>query len=170
MIDYFLWTLGAFCGGFLTNNFVEWMVHRFVMHKPFNEYAYRHVTTHHTAFRADETYHADLGDAEKIEKGTSFTWREYLLFPLLCFFLYGAVDLAVGKPILPGALLSVLVNLMMFDILHYNYHVPRDSWFQRTWFFRFMKEHHRLHHADMRKNFNVSFFPIADVVMGTLKR
>jgi sterol desaturase/sphingolipid hydroxylase (fatty acid hydroxylase superfamily) len=47
-------------------------------------------------------------------------------------------------------------------------HVPGKYAIERTSFFQFVKEHHRVHHKYMLRNLNV-FFPFADIVMGTYR-
>lgn len=170
METYLYWLLGSFAIGFFANSFIEWIVHRFIMHKPWIHYGYLHVTSHHTFFGWDASYESDPWDAEMIEHGVAFTWREYVLFGGFCLLAYGALEWVTGAPVAAGAMLSVVANLLMFDLLHHAYHVPKDWWFQRTYFFRFLKEHHRIHHEDMTKNFNVSFLPVADFCLGTLRR
>jgi hypothetical protein len=164
------WNLVGFGAAFFLNSFVEWAVHRFIMHKPSKliPYGYLHTTSHHRIFGADETYH--VVNPQMMEHGTAFTWKEFVLFPLLCLALYAPVEFLTGKPTTVGALAAVFCGLISFNFLHYRFHVPSDSWFQRTWLFQYLKEHHRRHHEDMKKNFNVSFFPLADWLLGTLKR
>lgn len=165
---YLLWNLFGFLGAFLLNSFVEWGAHKLVMHRrfPLIPYGYEHTTSHHAKFGADESYHAR---EEWLKKHILFTWREYVILPLTCLALYAPVELLVGRPILAGVLLAALAALQMFNSFHWSMHVPEDTRFQRTGFFRFLSEHHRLHHADMSCNYNVHFLPIADWVMGTLR-
>ncbi len=164
---YILWNLAAFFAAFVSGSFVEWAVHRFVMHKPFPlvPYGYLHTTSHHARFLADETYHART---EEDKHHILFTWKEYVLFPLLCLAIYCPLELLVARPILIGCMASTFAGLQLFNSLHWRFHAPSDTWFQGTGFFRFLKEHHRIHHADMTKNFNVHFLPLADWVMRTL--
>jgi hypothetical protein len=169
-VVFLAWNAGAFFAAFVLNSFVEWAVHKFIMHKLnwLIPYGYLHTTSHHKVFGSDETYHAQ--SQEMLEHGTAFTWREFVLFPILCLALYAPFEVLTGKPTTAGAIAAVFFGLVSFNFLHYRFHVPSDTWFQRTWIFRFLKEHHRRHHEDMTKNFNVSFFPMADWLMGTLKR
>lgn len=166
---YLLWNLGAFFAAFVSGSFIEHGIHRLVMHKkfPLLPYGYEHTTSHHAKFGADETYHAQ---EEWLKNHILFTWREYVLFPLLCLAIYCPIELLVGRPVLIGGMAATFAGLQMFNSLHWRFHVPSDTWFQRTRFFQYLKEHHRVHHADMTKNFNVHFLPIADAVLGTLKR
>ena len=164
---YLAWNAIALGVAFFTNSFIEWGVHKFIMHKPFIKYGYLHTTSHHARFGADETYHAQsVEDRDHI----LFTWKEYTLFPLLCIVLYAPIEILIGKPVLVGGVAAAFVGLQMFNSLHWRFHEPSDTWFQRTWFFRFLKEHHRIHHDDMDRNFNVYFFPLADFCFGTWKR
>lgn len=167
--QYALWNLASFALSFFANSFIEWAVHRFVMHRrfPFIPYGYEHTTSHHAKFGADESYHAR---EEWLKSHVLFTWREYTLLPLLCLAAYAPVELALGRPVLLGVLAATFAGLQMFNSLHWRFHVPSDTWFQRTRFFLYLKEHHRIHHADMTRNFNVYFFPIADWAMGTLRK
>lgn len=166
-LEYALWNLAGLGGALVVNSFVEWTVHRYIMHRPFFYYGYLHTTSHHATFGHDETYHA-LNE-EMLEHGTSFTWREYLMFPIFTTALYLPVQLLTGKPVYAGALLAVLLGLLAFDLLHSRFHVPQDSWFQRTRVFRFLKEHHRLHHENHESNLNVTL-PLADLCFRTLRR
>lgn len=164
---YLLWNLAGFAGSFVLNSFVEWGAHRFVMHKPFWKFAYLHQTSHHAIFGSDETYHVQK---EEDKSHILFTWKEYLIFPAFCLAAYAPLEWLIGRPILGGVLLSVFMGLQMFNSLHLRFHSPADTWFQGTKFFKFLKEHHRIHHEDMSKNFNVNFLPLADWVMGTLRK
>jgi len=166
---YVLWNLFGFLGAIVINSFIEWGTHKLVMHRrnPIVPYGYLHTTSHHATFGADETYHAIR--PEMLEHGTAFTWREYVLFPLLCLALYGPVELLTGKPTTLGAIASVYAGLLAFDFLHYRFHVPSDTWFQRTRLFKFLKGHHKMHHANMSVNLNV-VFPLADLCLGTLSK
>jgi hypothetical protein len=165
---YWLWNLAAFAVAIPLNSFVEYGAHRFVMHRRFwlLPYGYLHTTSHHARFGSDDSYYAKTDeDRDHIR----FTWKEYVLFPLFCLIAYAPVELLVGRPILIGILAATFVGLQGFNSLHWRFHVLGDTWFQRTRFFRFLKEHHRLHHLDMTRNFNVYFFPLADWCFKTLQ-
>lgn len=165
--QYALWNLAGFGGALVANSFVEWAVHRWIMHKPNRiiPYGYLHMTSHHATFGSGRTYVAI--DDDMLEHGIAFTWREYVLFPAFCLALYAPVELLVGRPLLPGALLAVFVGLVAFDALHSRFHAPKGSWLERTRVYRFLNRHHQLHHERVWRNFNV-VVPLADLVMGTL--
>lgn len=165
--QYVLWNLAGFGGALIVNSFIEWAVHRFIMHKPSRliPYGYEHVTTHHTTFGSGPSY-VVLSD-EMREAGLAFTWREYVLFPVGCSLIYLPLEWLVGRPIFLGAILAVFLGLVAFDIIHAHFHEPRGGWLERTGAFRFLNRHHRLHHERNWKNFNVTN-PLADLCLGTL--
>lgn len=164
---YLLWNTLAFAGAAVVNSFIEWGAHRFILHGTrFGRFAYDlHHVGHHGMFGADATYHA-LDD--HMRSHVTFVLRDYLLFLFATTPLWIAAELLTGRPLLVGGVLATLTGLQMFNSLHWRFHVPSDTWFQRTRFFRSLKEQHRRHHADMTSNFNVYFFPLADWVFGTL--
>lgn len=168
---HFGWNAIGYAIGFIGGGFIEWFVHRFLMHRRVGviEYAYTtHTLDHHVKFGFDETYVAITPEMEA-DHG-AFCWKEYTLLPLLAFMLYAPIHVLTGKPILAGAMLASMTGLLLYDYLHYNFHVLKDSWVQRNRYFLFLKEHHRGHHEDMKTNFNVYFLPIADLLLGTYKR
>jgi hypothetical protein len=168
-LGYAIWNLYGFLGAFLINSFVEWGAHRFFLHSPkIVRFAYDlHDRTHHVLFGADETYHAQNPE---MESHITFVFRDYILFLLVTTPLWIGAELLINRPVLIGGVLATLTGLQLFNSLHLRYHLPSDTWFQRTWFFKFLKEHHRLHHGDTATNFNVAFIPIADFCLGTLAK
>lgn len=167
---YAAWSAGAFVATFFLNSFIEWAAHRYVMHRPFKliPYGYAHTTSHHAKFDGFDRYTLD-GPGDDRRDNIVFTWREYVLFPVVCLAVYTPVEMLMGKPIMVGVLLATFSGLQLFNSMHLRFHAPSErSWLQGTRFFRFLREHHRLHHEDMTKNFNVYFFPIADWVFGTM--
>ena len=166
---YLLWNVLAFFCACLINSFIEWFAHRYVLHGTrFGRFAYElHHVGHHGMFGADETYHAQN---DFMRSHVTFVLRDYVLFLLVTTPLWIGVELLTRRPLLAGGVIATLTGLQMFNSFHWRFHVPSDTWFQRSWFFRVLKEQHRRHHADMNSNFNVYFFPIADWVLGTLKK
>jgi hypothetical protein len=166
---YVLWNALAFAVACLVNSFIEWGAHRFVLHGTrFGRFAYElHHVGHHGMFGAGETYHA-LND--EMKSHVTFVLRDYVLFLLVTTPIWTAAEFAAGRPFLLGGVLATLAGLQMFNSFHWRFHVPSDTWFQRSWFFRTLKEQHRRHHADTASNFNVYCFPLADWVLGTLQR
>lgn len=165
-MTYLTLCLASFAVAICGNSFIEWGVHRFLMHRrmPLVGYAYRnHTLEHHAVIRADDSYHVPPG-----ENHGAFTWVEYVLLPILAAAIYAPIHLATGLPILAPALFAALLNILAFDYLHWNYHVERDCWFQRTRLFRLLHDHHRRHHERHGTNLNVTL-PLADWCLGTFR-
>ncbi len=162
------WNALAFLAAAFLNSFIEWGAHRFVLHGTrLGRFAYElHHVGHHGMFGAGETYHAQ---DDFMRSHVTFVLRDYVLFLLVTTPLWVAAELLAGRPFLIGGVLATLTGLQLFNSFHWRFHVPSDTWFQRSRFFRFLKEHHRQHHADTNSNFNVYFFPLADWVLGTYR-
>ncbi|MGI0148705.1 MAG: sterol desaturase family protein [Thermoplasmata archaeon] len=163
------WNAVGFVGAFVLNSFVEWAAHRFVLHGTrLGRFAYDlHDRQHHVIFDGGALYHAQ---DEFMRTHVTFVLRDYILFLLVTTPLWVGAELLVGRPLVVGGVAATLAGLQLFNSLHWRYHVPSETWFQRTRAFQYLKEHHRAHHEDTRCNFNVAFFPIADLLLGTLRR
>lgn len=147
---------------------VEWLIHRFLMHRPLLGFSYpfeRHAQIHHRVFRADDSYHLKrTEDAHTIHMAwwngpmliaaTTFTavpvgwmfghWSVVAIVGIVCAVYYGA-----------------------YEYLHWCMHLPRQRIVERSGIFFRLNGHHLLHHRYMNRNFNV-VLPIADLLLGTL--
>lgn len=166
---YVAWNALAFFAAAFLNSFIEWGAHRFVLHGTrFGRFAYElHHVGHHGMFGAGETYHAQ---DDFMRSHVTFVLRDYVLFLLVTTPLWAAAEFFAGRPFLVGGVLATLTGLQLFNSFHWRFHVPSDTWFQRSRFFLFLKAHHRQHHADTNSNFNVYFLPLADWVLGTYRK
>src|ERR1044071_1004277 len=70
MSEFIFWTAIGFVAATIYASFFEWILHRYIMHRPLWKFRYpfeRHALIHHHVFKADETYHLiDEKDAETI--------------------------------------------------------------------------------------------------------
>lgn len=166
---FLLWNLGAYAVSFIPHSFFEWIAHRFFLHSPvILKFPYQeHDRVHHVIHRADLTFHLPK-DAPPYDK--DFHFRDFCLFIFTVMPIWYGVEFLIQKPIMIGAFLSVLTWLNMFNWLHRLYHEPKGSWIEHTRYFQYLKAHHRAHHETTSRNLNVSFFPIADFFLRTLKR
>ncbi|TDV39213.1 hypothetical protein C7405_101330 [Paraburkholderia caballeronis] len=155
---------------FLAGNFVEWAVHRFVMHRRIDVYALRAIYERHT--RQHHQYFTD-------NEATIDSTREFriVFFPWRVL-----VTLGVGGTLL-GYIASLIFNAnagyivfitmvamyLTYETFHYCCHV-HDNWFVRNMpFVNTIRRHHTAHHnmgIMMKYNMNLTF-PIADWVLGT---
>ncbi len=157
--------------GLLQTSLFEWIYHRYWLHRPWlpPQMFTAHTLVHHQLCKHDDTFHVT---EEEQEEALTFQWW--------------AAPVLVGINMVPWALLAlfkplglpwmtvmwgvggvVLLYYFAYEGFHYLMHKPSMPWIERAGFFKFLKNHHRLHHVYMGKNFNV-VFPLADVLLGTL--
>lgn len=165
MESYLLSQVVAFAATFLYGSFFEWTLHRYVMHrKTWPTFPFElHAMIHHRLFRHDETFHAQN---DEMKKHVTFVPRDYVLLLLVNTPVFVAVELLTGLPVLIGCWASVFVYLGLFDLLHWSFHVPKGRFFETWGWFRWLKQHHVLHHRYQNRNLNV-VFPLADFVFRT---
>ncbi|HSV35506.1 MAG TPA: sterol desaturase family protein [Ramlibacter sp.] len=155
---------------FIAGNFVEWFMHRHVMHKRIDLFALRAIYERHT-----RQHHQYFTDTEPTIDST----REFriVFFPWRVLVTLGAGGLLLGYP---AALLfnanvgyvlfaTMVGHYLVYETFHYCCHV-RDNWFVRNLpFVNTIRRHHTAHHnmgIMMKYNMNLTF-PIADWFMGT---
>ncbi len=164
-----LWQFISFTGGVIYASFFEWLLHKYVMHRPLGrfEYPFRtHALVHHHIFRADETYHLQ----EEADKNTvPMAWWNGPVLILLHIPGMLAIGWLIGKPIVIGAASVMAVYYATYEFIHWCMHIPRKRNIERTGTFFRLNGHHLLHHRYMHKNFNV-VMPLADLCLGTLLR
>ena len=155
---------------FLAGNFVEWAMHRYVMHRRIDVFALRAIYERHT--RQHHQYFTDL-------EPTIDTVREFriVFFPWRVLVTLGAGGLTLGwlATQLFNANAGYIVFMTMvgqylvYETFHYCCHV-HDNWFVRNLpFVNTIRRHHTAHHnlgIMMKYNMNLTF-PIADWFMGT---
>jgi hypothetical protein len=153
-------------------NLVEYLGHRFPMHRPFRGLGLvykRHAGQHHRFFNDQAMPIDDLRDL-----------RAVLFPPLLVIFFFGLFGVPVW--FLLAQLLSAnvawlfigtgLAYYLNYEVLHLAYHLPEEHWLARRWLVRRLRWLHRVHHDPRcmaRCNFNITY-PLGDWLFGTLRR
>jgi hypothetical protein len=154
---------------FVLLNFVEWHVHRHVLHRrswPLEELFWRHTPEHHVIFVRDD-----------------MTMRSRAEFRLVLIPFYGILAIFVTTlPVTAALWLWVSPNVALlwvattmgyvvaYEWLHLAYHLPVDSAVGRSRLVAWLRRHHAMHHTPelmQRWNFNVTV-PIADWALGTI--
>ena len=158
----------AFALGFVYSSFFEWALHRYLMHSDhLMKYPFRaHQLEHHHIYRADGSYFLNDEHTKQDEEHLTFAWWNAPLLLALHAPLAALAWFLGGWPAAGGFVASMAAYYALYEYLHYCMHVPKGRAFERTRFFRFVNEHHRLHHVHYLKNLNV-VVPIADFVLGT---
>ena len=168
MVHFLFWLALGFVCSVVYSSFFEWLLHRFVMHRPLGSFVYAfraHTLTHHRIFKADESYHLhDPKDADTIPMAW---WNGPVLITLALLPFIGAGWALGSAAVTWGALLAACVYYCVYETLHWCMHQPRGRPVERTGLFFRLNGHHLLHHRYMRKNFNV-VLPLADLCLGTL--
>ncbi|PND30217.1 fatty acid hydroxylase [Achromobacter pulmonis] len=155
---------------FLAGNFVEWFLHRYVMHRRIDVFALRAIYERHT--RQHHQYFTDL-------EPTIDSTREFriVFFPWRVLATLGVAGTALGYiaslVFNPNAgyilFLTMVGQYLIYETFHYCCHV-HDNWFVRNMpFINTIRRHHTAHHnmgIMMKYNMNLTF-PIADWFMGT---
>ena len=157
---------------FLYANIAEYFGHRGPMHHPRPGLAAvfeRHTRQHHRFFT----------DTRMPVDG-SRDFKAVLVPPVLVSFFL----IAFGAPValLVAWLFSANVGWLFaltgtayflnYELLHFAYHQPEDSWISRLPGIAWLRRHHTVHHDQQRMtrlHFNISY-PIGDWLFGTLDR
>ena len=157
----------GFLGVVVYSSFFEWILHRYVMHRPVGKFDYpfrAHAVVHHQTFRADDSYHLQQ---ESDKRTVPMAWWNGPFIIALHAPLALLVGWLIGKPIVIGALSAMALYYATYEYIHWCMHIPRQRNVERSGIFFRLNGHHLLHHRYMGKNFNV-VLPLADTILGTL--
>jgi hypothetical protein len=154
----------------IAGNFIEWAMHKYVMHRLIDVFALRAIYDRHT--RQHHQYFTDTDytiDTVKEFRIVFFPWR-VLIFIGVFGTLLGYIAGMIFNPNVGYFLFMTMVaHYMIYETFHYCCHV-QENWFVRNMpFINTIRRHHAAHHnlgIMMHKNMNLSF-PIADWAMGT---
>ena len=155
---------------FLGCNVFEWAVHRFVMHRPFNQRGLRAVYVRHTL-----NHHQFFSDSEMRFRDPD-DWRVTVFPP---FALVTFVVMSAPPAVILGLLISANVGWLLivttvgmyliYEFMHYCCHVDENAFVRNCPFVNTLRRHHFAHHNTrlmMETNMNLTF-PIADWMFGT---
>ncbi len=154
----------------IAGNFVEWGMHKFVMHRLRDVFAVRSIYDRHT--RQHHQYFTDLDPTISTVKEfriVFFPWRVLAVLALAG----GLLSLATATLINANAgyitFVTMIGHYMIYETFHFCCHV-QENWFVRNMpFVNTIRRHHAAHHnmgIMMHLNMNLTF-PIADWIMGT---
>jgi hypothetical protein len=166
--EFWIWFLAAFAATCVYASFFEWLLHKYIMHRPLLGFKYpfkAHAVVHHQIFRSDHTYHLhNESDKETIPMAW---WNGPALVLLACLpfaglaYMMGQSGIAIGSVVAMGSYYG------LYERIHWCMHLPKARRVEKSWLFRRLNGHHLLHHRYMHKNFNV-VLPLADMCLGTL--
>jgi hypothetical protein len=168
---------------------LEWLVHRYVYHRavvPGLRAIYEiHHRVHHYVFfptwryvtsgppRRIPVFAKDHDRAETTAGGNAAVhlahWTFYMLIAAALIWIPCAL-LGAGLPLLAGVVVSSVVVCELMISVHDTIHRPGTyPLIERRGWFRFLDEHHYIHHVDTEANVNF-LLPLSDWLFGTLRR
>ena len=155
---------------FIAGNFVEWFMHRYVMHRKIDVFALRAIYERHT--RQHHQYFSDTEptiDTTREFRIVFFPWRVLITLGVAGTTLGWLTSLVFNANAGYVLFLTMVAQYLIYETFHYCCHV-HDNWFVRHMpFINTIRRHHTAHHnlgIMMKYNMNLTF-PIADWVMGT---
>ena len=162
------WLATGFLCSVVYGSFFEWLLHRYVMHRPLGKFRYpfeAHALIHHRVFKADDSYHLIH---PKDAKTIPMAWWNGPVLIAVGIIPFIAVSWLLGRwSLLFGALSASAVYYATYEYIHWCMHLPKKRNLERSGIFFRLNGHHLLHHRYMGKNFNV-VLPLADLLLGTL--
>ncbi len=168
MFSLILWIVFGFVAWTVFASFFEWVLHRYVMHRPVGKmtYAFKaHAVVHHGTFKADHSYHLiDEADKETIPMAW---WNAPVLIAIAMLPALGLAWVFGHWSFATGALAAMCAYYGFYEYTHWCMHLPKSRRIERSGVFFRLNGHHLLHHRYMHKNFNV-VLPLADLCLGTL--
>ena len=147
--------------GIIALSFIEWGVHKYLMHRPsitlFRSHFLEHAIAHHGRYYKVFNRESGAGKYLNLSLSVAGTVTGILLVsPLAMFSLTGFIVFAI---------LGVL-HAIIWSAIHSEMHLNRGTWFASTRAYQALMWHHFLHHQHPRRNFNV-VIPLADFVFNT---
>ena len=159
----------------IAGNFVEWTMHKYVMHRLVDVFALRAIYDRHT--RQHHQYFTDTDYTIETVKE-----HRIVFFPLRVLIVLGVFGLlisycaakAINTNVGSIVYITMVSHYLIYETFHYCCHI-QENWFVRNVpLVNTIRRHHAAHHnlgIMMHKNMNLTF-PLADWIMGTsdLKR
>ncbi len=159
----------------LAGNFVEWGMHKYVMHRLRDVFAVRSIYDRHT--RQHHQYFTDNDHTISTIKEFRIVFFPWRVLAVLAVF-GGLLSLAVTAVFNANAgyitFITMIGHYMVYETFHFCCHVPENAFVRNAPFINTIRRHHAAHHnlgIMMHVNMNLTF-PVADWLMGTsdLKR
>ena len=159
----------------LAGNFVEWGMHKYVMHRLRDVFAVRSIYDRHT--RQHHQYFTDNDptiSSVKEFRIVFFPWRVLVVLAVFGGILGWLASVAINPNAGYVVFITMIGHYMVYETFHFCCHVP-ENWFVRNMpLVNTIRRHHAAHHnmgIMMHCNMNLTF-PVADWAMGTsdLKR
>jgi len=159
----------------IAGNFVEWGMHKFVMHRLVDVFALRAIYDRHT--RQHHQYFTD-GDPTintiKEFRIVFFPWRVLMVLAVAGSLFGWIAAQLINANAGYVVFVTMIGHYMVYETFHFCCHIPENSWLRHVPLVNTIRRHHAAHHnmgIMMHVNMNLTL-PIADWAMKTsdLKR
>lgn len=142
--------------GILLSSLVEYILHRFYLHKPKHD----HLLKHHKEYLGESfTRKVTFKD---VASSLSYILSNILIYSIVIALVY------IYYPIFAIlSLLSAIVYTLWVEVIHYEYHSIKEKEFKKWKIFKLLKKHHYKHHQVFNKNYNIGS-RIWDILLRTL--
>jgi hypothetical protein len=153
---------------FIAGNFIEWGMHRYVMHRKVDVFAVRaiydrHTRQHHQYFTDNEATISSIREFRIV----FFPWRVLAVFAVSGA-LFGTVAAFLINANAGYILFITMVGqYLLYETFHFCCHVPENRFVRMMPLINTIRRHHTAHHNQgimMKYNMNLTF-PIADWFM-----
>lgn len=154
----------------LAGNFIEWGMHKYVMHRRIDVFALRAIYERHT--REHHQYFTDNDvtiDTIREFRIVFFPWRVLTVLGVLGLALWWVTSRVINTDAAYIVYMTLVGHYLLYEVFHLCCHV-HDNWFVRNMpFINTIRRHHTAHHNQgimMHLNMNLTF-PVADCLMKT---
>jgi len=159
----------------IAGNFVEWGMHKFVMHRLVDVFALRAIYDRHT--RQHHQYFTDgdptIGTIKEF-RIVFFPWRVLMVLAVAGSLFGWIAAQLINANAGYVVFVTMIGHYMVYETFHFCCHIPENSWLRHLPLVNTIRRHHAAHHnmgIMMHVNMNLTL-PIADWAMKTsdLKR
>lgn len=162
------WEWGVMPVVFIAGNFIEWGMHRYVMHRRVDVFAIRaiyerHTRQHHQYFTDNEPTINTIREFRIV----FFPWRVLTVFAVSGIIFGGIATLLINANAGYILFITMVGQYLVYETFHFCCHVPENSFVRHMPFINTIRRHHTAHHNQgimMKYNMNLTF-PIADWFM-----
>ena len=155
---------------FIAGNFVEWLMHRYVMHRKIDVFALRAIYDRHT--RQHHQYFTDNDatiDTVREFRIVFFPWRVLTVFALSGLLFGYVLSLLLNANAGYILFITMVGQYLVYETFHFCCHVHENRFVRNMPFINTIRRHHTAHHNQgimMKYNMNLTF-PIADWFLGS---
>ena len=159
----------------IAGNFVEWAMHKFVMHRLVDVFALRAIYDRHT--RQHHQYFTDgdptISTVQEF-RIVFFPWRVLMVLAVMGGLFGWLASVLIGANAGYVVFITMIGHYMVYETFHFCCHVPENAFVRNMPLVNTIRRHHSAHHnmgIMMHCNMNLTL-PIADWAMKTsdLKR